>query len=324
VPPELSVVIPTHDRRDLLRACLYSFEHQSASPETFEVVVVIDGSRDGTAEMLSAYTPPFAVSVLTQAQAGTAASRNAGAEAARGRVLLFVDDDMTASRSLVAAHLAAQRSTEGIVGVGVIQRRIPPGADRFAQLRAQASREHYEHLLVRPLTHLDCYGGNFSVSRSLFEEVEGFSVDLPMLNDYECAYRLHEAGARFVFVPDAEVTEERGDDWREIVADRERRGRIAVDLYRRDPAIVGQTELGGNEYLRRPWVLLRLLCLSLRVPPAPLVRVGFLLPRRSWARTWFTFVFSYAFWRGVVAAMGYRALWAALARRRRSTAGEDA
>jgi hypothetical protein len=54
------------------------------------------------------------------------------------------------------------------------------------------------------------------------------------------------------------------------------------------------------------------------------VRVGFLLPRRSWARTWFTFFFSYAFWRGVAAAMGYRALWAALARRRRSTAAEDA
>jgi cellulose synthase/poly-beta-1,6-N-acetylglucosamine synthase-like glycosyltransferase len=231
---------------------------------------------------------------------------------------------MAASPALVAAHLAAHSSNEAIAGVGVIHRQIPLGADLFAQLRAQASREHYEHLLVRPLTHLDCYGGNFSVSRSLFEEVEGFSVDLPMLNDYEFAYRLHEAGARFVFVPDAEVTEERPDDWREIVADRERRGRIAVDLYRRDPAIVGQTELGGNEYLRRPWVLLRLLCLSLRVPPAPLVRVGFLLPRRSWARTWFTFVFSYAFWRGVAAAMGYRALWAALARRRRSTAEEDA
>ena len=41
--PELSVVIPTHDRRDLLRSCLNSFGHQSASVETFEVVVVIDG-----------------------------------------------------------------------------------------------------------------------------------------------------------------------------------------------------------------------------------------------------------------------------------------
>jgi GT2 family glycosyltransferase len=317
------VVIPTHDRRDLLRACLYSFEHQSALPETFEVVVVIDGSTDGTAEMLSAYAPPFALSVLTQGRAGAPAARNAGVDAAKGRVLLFVDDDMAASPALVAAHLAVQRSNEAIAGVGVIHRQIPRGADRFAQLRALASREHYEHLLVRPLTHLDCYGGNFSVSRSLFEEVEGFSVDLPMFNDYEFAYRLHQAGARFVFVADAEVTEERRDDWREIVADRERRGRIAVHLYRRDPAIVAQTELGGNEYLRRPWVLLRLLCLSLRVPPAPLARLGFLLPRRAWARTWFTFVFSYAFWRGVAAAMGYRALWVVLARRRRSP-GEEA
>ena len=323
MPPELSVVIPTHDRRDLLRACLYSFEHQSALPETFEVVVVIDGSTDGTAEMLSAYAPPFAISVLTQGRAGAPAARNAGVDAAKGRVLLFVDDDMAASPALVAAHLAVQRSNEAIAGVGVIHRQIPRGADRFAQLRALASREHYEHLLVRPLTHLDCYGGNFSVSRSLFEEVEGFSVDLPMFNDYEFAYRLHQAGARFVFVPDAEVTEERRDDWREIIADRERRGRIAVHLYRRDPAIVAQTELGGNEYLRRPWVLLRLLCLSLRVPPAPLARLGFLLPRRAWARTWFTFVFSYAFWRGVAAAMGYRALWVVLARRRRSP-GEEA
>jgi glycosyltransferase involved in cell wall biosynthesis len=309
------VVVPTYDRRDLLRACLYSFEHQSASVETFEVIVVIDGSKDGTGEMLSAYDPQFAVSVLRHAQAGAAAARNAGAEAARGRVLLFVDDDMTASPSLVTAHLATQRNEDGVVGVGVIERRIPAGADRFAQLRALASREHYEHLLVRPLTHLDCYGGNFSVSRSLFEEVGGFSVDLPMLNDYEFSYRLHKAGARFVFVPEAVATEDRRDDWREIVADREERGRIAVALYRRDQEIVGQTELGGNEYLRRPWVLLRLLCLWLRVPPSALARVGFLLPRRSWARTWFAFVFSYAFWRGVAAAMGFRELRIRLARR---------
>ena len=284
MPPELSVVIPTHDRRDLLRACLCSFEHQSASVETFEVVVAIDGSSDGTAEMLAAYAPPFDVSVLTQAQAGAAAARNAGAQAARGRVLLFVDDDVTASPSLVAAHLAAQRNEDGVVGVGVIESRIPRGADRFAQLRAEASHEHYEHLPKRPLTHLDCFGGNFSVSRSLFEAVNGFSVEFAMLNDYEFAYRLHKAGARFVFVPDAEVTEEQPDDWRRIVADRQQRGRIAVALYQRDPAIVGETELGGNEYLRRPWILLRSLCLALRVPPGLLVRAGFLLPRRSWAR----------------------------------------
>ena len=135
-----------------------------------------------------------------------------------------------------------------------------------------------------------------------------------MLNDYEFAYRLRTAGARFVFVPDAEVTEERRDDWREIVADRERRGRIAVDLYRRDPAIVGQTELGGTSTCGG-----RGSCCACCVSRCECRRVhsagGFLLPRRSWARTWFAFVFSYAFWRGVGAAMAYRKLWAGLARR---------
>lgn len=46
---------------------------------------------------------------------------------------------------------------------------------------------------MRPLSCLDCYGGNCSASRSLFDEVGGFATDLAVLNDYEFAYRLHEA-----------------------------------------------------------------------------------------------------------------------------------
>jgi glycosyltransferase involved in cell wall biosynthesis len=306
MPPELSVVIPTHNRGEFLRECLDSFRRQSAPAGTFEVVVVIDGSTDGTAEMLADFAPSFELSVLTQAQAGASAARNAGADSARGRVLLFVDDDMTASSSLVSAHLAAHHMQEEIAGVGVIARRIPPAADRFALLRAEASRSHYEHLLMRPLSYLDCYGGNCSVSHSLFAEVEGFSVDLPVLNDLEFAYRLREAGARFVFIPDAVVTEERRDDWREIVADRELRGRIAVELHRRDPAIVKETELCEYEPLRGFWLPLRAACLAVRLPPRLVARLGFLLPRRRWSAAWFGFAFSYAYWRGVAGATGSR------------------
>lgn len=255
--------------------------------------------------MLSSLAPSFSLLVLTQPRAGASAARNAGAIAATGRVLLFIDDDMTASTSLVAAHLIAHRTQEGIAGVGVIERRIPADADCFAQLRAEDWRSHYEHLLVRRLSYLDCYSGNCSVSHSMFDEVGRFSVDLPVLNDFEFAYRLDEAGARFVFLPDAVVTEEQGEDWQEIVADRELRGQISVQLQRRDPAIVRQTELGGNEQLRGLWVPLRALCLALRVPPPLLARLGFLLPRRSWSRKWFAFVFSYAYWRGVVRTRGY-------------------
>jgi glycosyltransferase involved in cell wall biosynthesis len=316
VLPELSVIIPSHNRRALLQACLESFERQAVAAEKFEVIVVLDGATDGTAGMLSDFDPSFSLSVLTQAQSGASAARNTGASCARGPVLLFVDDDMIASPSLISAHLEAHPAPARIVGVGVIATRIPAGADRFAQLRAETEQDHYEHLLVRPLTYLDCYGGNCSVARSLFDEVNGFSVGLPVLNDFEFAYRLHGAGARFVFIPDAVVTEALRDDWREIVADRELRGQIAVELYRRDPAIVQQTELGENDELRGMWVALRALCLALRVPPRPLARLGFLLRRPSWSRKWFAFVFNYSFWRGAAGAMGYRELWGRLGRRR--------
>jgi glycosyltransferase involved in cell wall biosynthesis len=308
VPPEVSVVIPTHNRRELLRRCLASFRRQSAPAGTFEVIVVIDGSTDGTAEMLADFSPgpSFELSVLTQLEAGASAARNAGAGGARGHVLLFVDDDMTASASLVSAHLAAYHSQEEIAGVGVIARRIPPAADRFAVSRAEASRSHYEHLLMRPPNYLDYYGGNCSVSRSLFAELEGFSVDLPVLNDLEFAYRLREAGARFVFVPDAVVTEERRDDWREILADRELRGRVAVELQRRDPSIVKETELCEYEPLRGFWLPLRAACLTLRLPPRLVAGLGFLLPRRRWSAAWFGFAFSYAYWRGVAGAIRRR------------------
>jgi glycosyltransferase involved in cell wall biosynthesis len=312
--PELSVVIPSHNRCELLRECLASFEHQSAPAHTFEVVVVLDGSTDGSAEMVSKLAPPFELSVLTQPQAGASAARNSGAEHAKGRTLLFVDDDTTASPALVSAHLTAHRGQEDIAGVGVIARRIPGDADRFARLRAEAARAHYEHLLMRPLSYLDCYGGNCSVPRSLFAETAGFSVDLPVLNDLEFAYRLHEAGARFVFVPDAVVTEERQDDWRDIVADRELRGRTAAELYRRDPAIVKETEFSGNDPLRGLWVPLRAVFLALRVPPRLLAPLGFLVPGRAWPARWFAFLFSYSYWRGVAGAVGYRELFARLKR----------
>ena len=305
MPPELSVIVPSHNRRELLRSCLESFERQTAPADKFEVIVVLDGSTDGTAEVLSSLAPSFSLTVLTQPRVGVSAARNAGASDARGRVLVFIDDDMIASPSLVDGHLMAHRMQEGIAGVGMIERQIPADADSFAQLRAEAWRAHYEHLLVRRLSYLDCYGGNCSVSRSMFDEVGRFSVDLPVLNDFEFAYRLDAAGARFVFVPDAVVTEEQGEDWREIVADRELRGQFSVELFRRDPAIVRQTELGGNEQLRGLWIPLRTLCLALRVPPRLLARLGFLLPRRSWSRKWFAFVFSYSYWRGVVRARGH-------------------
>jgi peptidoglycan/xylan/chitin deacetylase (PgdA/CDA1 family)/glycosyltransferase involved in cell wall biosynthesis len=311
--PRLTVVVATHNRRELLRNCLESLGRQTESPDQFEVVVVVDGSTDGTAEMLAKLAPPFRLSTVSQPQSGQAAACNAGAAQAQGRILLFIDDDEEAAPMLVAAHLRAHRDGEQVAGIGAVVPRLAPGADRFARNLADRWRMHNERLPSRPLTYLDCYGGNFSVGRGTFEKVGGFATDLVRETDFELAYRLDRAGVAFRFVPDALVTEHQTKGWRELVSDFETSGQIAIDLYRRHPAMIEKMEIGGYDAQSGRWIALRHLVLALGLPPRLLAAVGLVMPGGRWGRLAFRFVWDYAYWRGAKAACDRR-LWRRLRR----------
>src|SRR3954447_9858508 len=103
-----SVVIPTYQRRDLVVANVAAFERQAF--EDFEVVVVVDGSTDGTAAALRGLRPAFPLTGPCQANEGRAAAVNAGARRARGEVLLFLDDDMEPDPLLLAEHERSLRA----------------------------------------------------------------------------------------------------------------------------------------------------------------------------------------------------------------------
>src|SRR5690348_5405785 len=97
-----SVVIPTHERRDVVVRNVAKLGGQTESD--FEVVVVDDGSRDGTAQALRSLHVPFPLKVIEQPNRGVATARNVGAAAAVGEYLLFLDDDMEAEPGLLAEH----------------------------------------------------------------------------------------------------------------------------------------------------------------------------------------------------------------------------
>jgi len=88
--PLVSVVIPTHNRCDYLRQALRSVLAQSYS--NFEVIVVDDGSTDGTAQVVGDFGDAR-VRYLYQANAGRSTARNRGMAAAKGIYLAFLDDD---------------------------------------------------------------------------------------------------------------------------------------------------------------------------------------------------------------------------------------
>jgi glycosyltransferase involved in cell wall biosynthesis/peptidoglycan/xylan/chitin deacetylase (PgdA/CDA1 family) len=307
---EISVVIPTHNRSDLLALCVESLVGQTVAPERFEVIVVDDGSSDGTVAMLAELATPFALVVLSQPQSGSSSARNLAASRARGSLLLFIDDDELADSGLVEAHLDAHRGRDATVVLGRIDRRVPEGADRWARAGVDDADWQNERLGSRPATYWDCYGGNFSCRREAFAAVGGFAVDIDRETDTEIGYRLHAAGNVFTFAPAAIVSEYRTRPWRGIVADARARGRTAVELCRRHPEMLSEMPIGGSSELsvRRGRQAVANVLLAIRFPPITLGAIGLLGPLEPVRKPYYAMLMRHAYWIGVREAGG-RDLW---------------
>ena len=203
------MVIATYNRRASLLRLLSALADQTLRAERFEVVVVDDGSADGTAPALAALELPYALRVIQQANAGAAAARQAGVRASTGAVLLFLDDDMLPCAELLAEHLKFHTDDPRAVVLGHITA-PPPEVPRPPFVR------YGERMLARDYARIrsgalqpgarHCYGGNLSTSRALFWDAGGFDVSMRRNEDVELAYRMAERGAHFHFCARAETT----------------------------------------------------------------------------------------------------------------------
>ncbi|MGE5272614.1 MAG: glycosyltransferase [Verrucomicrobiota bacterium] len=311
---ELSVVIPTYNRPDALRACVESLIGQDGQPPSLELIVVVDGPDPSTEAMLGSLLPPFPLRVVVQPHAGQAVARNRGVEEARGCYVLFLDDDVVAESRLVGAHLEALRSGDRVVGVGRIDKVLSPRAPDWARSRQAVWRSHYDRLAGgRQPRFNDTYGGNLSVRRDLFMEVGGFATDIPVEHDVELGYRLAAARARFVYVPDAIAREGDRDTLRHFLSDARRRGMVSVELYRRHPGLLPYLRLGGAGQLGRPWIALRMVLSALRLSAYPLALLGSGLRLERLTGRWSGFLYTYCYWDGVRTAVD-RDTWRRLQR----------
>lgn len=204
---DLSVIVPTYKRKEYLPALLESLAAQDYDRERWELVIVNDGSPDGTAEYLSSYRGPKPrnMTVVTQTNSGVATARNTGVKNARGRAVLFLDDDMTASPSLVGEHARAHMEQPRAVVVGHLA--VPTGGrDPWVAWEDHQLAEHFEALRSgkRVPSARDFYSGNCSVETAVFNEVGGYDATLPRAEDVELGYRLQAAGAHFIYRAEAD------------------------------------------------------------------------------------------------------------------------
>jgi GT2 family glycosyltransferase len=117
--PDVSVIVTSRERCQALLATLEALATQTVAPGTYEVLVVDDGATDGTFEAVSSFRPPYALRVFRHPhQRGVSAGRNTAIREARGRVLIFLSDDLLVPPGFVAAHLSALERNPGAWIVG--------------------------------------------------------------------------------------------------------------------------------------------------------------------------------------------------------------
>jgi glycosyltransferase involved in cell wall biosynthesis len=311
----ISVIVPTFNRADVLTSCLDALAAQTAPADSFEVIVVDDGSSDRTADVIASFDPPFRLRAVRQSNAGQAAALNHGIRLAEGRFCLFLDDDVFADPVLVAEHLDAQESQGGIAGLGMLRLRLLGRPGGLARHFADWWRDHYERLGNGALVpdFRACYSGNFSVPADLVRQVGGFDESLQRSFDVELAYRLEQAGLRIVFLPRAAGEQQYLKGFRAIIRDFDRMGAAAVPLYLRHRDFIRYPPLGDFGHGTFRTLLLRKALLAVRAPAWPLGLVDRLFASRP-PRRLYGLLQLHCFWRSVRKTLGDGEEWRRLTR----------
>jgi glycosyltransferase involved in cell wall biosynthesis len=259
VRPLFSVVVPTYNRGEALAVALEAWGRQRPVDVPFEVVVVDDGSTDGTAELLTGYRHErFRLRTHRQDNAGPAAARNRGLAMVEGELVLFTGDDIEPHPDLLAEHRAGhvEAADDDVAILGLTG--WPAGAVLTATMRhvdgvgaQQFSYHYFRDGAEYDFRHF--YTSNVSLRRDLLElEPEGFRTDFPSaaFEDAELAYRLSMHGLRIRYRAAARADHHHHYDASTFCARQRRCGAMAAVLYRLQPALKKWLDIRRLEWRR--------------------------------------------------------------------------
>lgn len=234
-----SVVIPTYNHKPILEKCLKALEVQALSQNAvtdYEIVLVDDGSTDGTLEWLETHKDDFPhVRTFEQEHMGPAAARNLGVEKAKGDTIIFIDSDLVVTEVFLQAH--ADALTKG-------QKEL--GSDRFFTYGAVINTANFENPTSEPYKLTDYSAaffatGNVAIPKHWLEKAGLFDTGFQLYGweDLELGVRLKNLGLKLIKCPEAV-----GYHWHPAfnleqipnLIDKEiQRGRMGVLFYQKHP-----------------------------------------------------------------------------------------
>ena len=257
----VSVVVPTYQRRSSLGRLLEALGRQTLPYEEFEVVVVVDGSTDGSCEMLSTLATPYALRMIWQPNRGRASACNAGIRESRGEIVVLLDDDMEPQPTLLEEHRGAHAHHPRLGLLGAVPIPIDAACSPTARWVGTKFNQHLA-VLSRAGGRIGArsfYSGNFSIRRTVLGEVGAFDESFREYGneDVEFAIRLLAAGVDLAYSSCAVAVQHYEKDFPALARDHIAKGRTAVQCARKHPAVAARLRLGTYRDGDRRWRLLR-------------------------------------------------------------------
>ena len=243
---EISVVVPTFNRRKIVLRTVGALLAQNLPCADYEIIVVVDGSTDGTSEALRSVQSDCRIRVIEQQNRGPSAARNTGFRAAAANLVLFLDDDMLADPGLVKGHIAAHAGPGRYIAFGALY--LSPDCP-FTLAAECFNREIGAFYLERNRNpqldwHIeDCVFSNASLSRALLEEIGGFDEAFRKREDLELGIRLFHSGAQPRYIHSAVARQYSEKTSADLISDAEAFAEADVRLARKHPEVAVKGQL---------------------------------------------------------------------------------
>ena len=199
----ISIVIPTYNRKPILEKCLYALEKQrftDSKVNTYEIVLVDDGSTDGTLEWLDKNTNDFPhVHCFVQNHLGPASARNLGIEKAKGDIIIFIDSDLVVTKSFLQSHADA-----------LVKGEEKLGNDRLFTYGSVINTCNFNNPTAEVYKVTDFSAaffatGNVAIARKWLEKAGLFDISFKQYGweDLELGVRLKKLGLKLIKCPEA-------------------------------------------------------------------------------------------------------------------------
>lgn len=205
--PVFSVILPTHDRPEMVRRAIESVLRQDFG--SFELIVVDDGSTQSYASVFAELKNERIKVIRNTVNRGVAEARNIGVEAARGTYVAFIDDDDEYLSSFLGSTYKRLKGTPDCVGLSwcsVKHIDYPPetGGEPLVGVRTFATRYSRRQTLFEELLSIGT-GFGVTIKRECLKKIGSFNVALKTVEDADLFFRFLTSGYVPVVVPGVQV-----------------------------------------------------------------------------------------------------------------------